>query len=1281
MPNSDRFRRFLHVPFLLTVLIASCLLAPSDRAQEPAPEMPDLAAMEAQFEDMFAHALEQPESDPLVFNQTWGAVIMSALMLDRARAMAEGTLDNWTPASGLAAADRTLERWRRARPESPGPDLMHIARLQDQDERRTALLHLLEEYPDDYLVLHGTWSALRQARQTERATALLEDYLARHPERAKVYSLLLQESRDNATRSAEILHRWAAVAPDDGELVQAWLNSHLKDQEPVATAALLSELFSRRELSAEVFSACQAVERAGITEFVPQARACIARAATDPGLPSWVTSAATQALASIAAKEGDWSRLAASLETLEPEQKLSALTAAAGGLREPEQCGDRIAVLQSTRDLLAEAEDGYRRVASALRPCFGQPAADAFFLELLRQAPADQVAGFLQSVRGNGVLRADHPEGTRKVLERRLEREPESTGLFRILDTVYETEGEHELRLSLLKRWWRLDPQSMWRVQVIALAEGLAFEGEVEQSIGVLEQHLEARWSDEASDLLWGLYAQAEGLDRADRFADELMAAEDSGRVTAGHRLAARSALLRDDGTAAENHYWEALRGEQPRPEVAAEMLAALNRGPDPERQKPHVRETAFRLCRETELAQRWPDETQCVAGLLSRAGLQEIAAELLAAPSGELPDDPEALRAIAQTARQAGRLELAERALRRALELDPRSETSWTSLAGFLEEQGRVAELEDLLARSATVFPTPPGGLLRATGRALSAAGRPQRALELLQAAREALPEGSRGDYSRSWIDHEIRQAYALLGRPQPEPRAARSAPLSPVPAELADATAADLRTAAEALNDGSGGRYDPDLALSLLARAAEKGDLLAVYRLALRSRLHPQQAPPGAEVSDDLYRRAARHVQDLASEGDGYAEYLLGTAALAGLDGGEDFAAARRWLQSAAQQDVGWAWHNLAWMQETGRGYPAADAAAAVDLYRRASQLGNASSMYDLARLTLTFAAHGPQCDEGLHWLERSARTGQPRSIALLGKLLLYGRGRCIEAAPTAAVPWLEAGQAAGEPGAGCDLGLALLVGEDAAGHERALGLLRQAADEHDPLAADTLAFLYASGLRVPRDAARAGRWTTEAVRLGSDGFASLRQSGLPRLDALLGEGLRKLEVLAAEEDVAATALLARLRYSGLGDPTEPARVLALARFAAARGEASAMRTLAHAYQSGYGVDEDAAESLRWMRRGAEAGDSFCMMFYSQALRDGKGVEQDAEAGLDWLMRSAETGNWWAVGEVARLYADGGHDVARDPDTAAAWWRLRARLGDLEARGWLAFHGYELP
>jgi hypothetical protein len=38
-------------------------------------------------------------------------------------------------------------------------------------------------------------------------------------------------------------------------------------------------------------------------------------------------------------------------------------------------------------------------------------------------------------------------------------------------------------------------------------------------------------------------------------------------------------------------------------------------------------------------------------------------------------------------------------------------------------------------------------------------------------------------------------------------------------------------------------------------------------------------------------------------------------------------------------------------------------------------------------------------------------------------------------------------------------------------------------------------------------------------------------------------------------------------------------------------------------------------------------------------------------------------------------------GDGVAPAPETAAAWWRLRARYGDREARGWLAFHGYDLP
>lgn len=82
--------------------------------------------------------------------------------------------------------------------------------------------------------------------------------------------------------------------------------------------------------------------------------------------------------------------------------------------------------------------------------------------------------------------------------------------------------------------------------------------------------------------------------------------------------------------------------------------------------------------------------------------------------------------------------------------------------------------------------------------------------------------------------------------------------------------------------------------------------------------------------------------------------------------------------------------------------------------------------------------------------------------------------------------------------------------------------------------------------------------------------------------------------------------------------------------------------------------------------------------MMLLGQDLLTGESLSRDVAAGVGWLRRAAEAGNWWAIARLARLYDQGAPGVPADRDEAAVWKRRLADLGDREAAGWLALHGY---
>lgn len=1269
--------------WLLIALLGVAGLPPDALTQPNSGEMPDLAAAEAQYEAAFTAALEASEDNPQGALMAWESVLMQASMLEHRRSLEKGSGGSLDHAGAL---ERVLERWQRLRPNAGGPHLLRALSLPDEAAKGATVAQLLDRYPDEPLIVWQAQQSLRRSGQAARATAAVEAFAAKHPTRSLSYRMLAQDAGDNSTRLAETLARWAAAMPGDPELAATWLRSSLPQQEPAATEQMLREFLARQPRGEAALTACLETVRLGIPALAQEATACVGRIAADPGSSPPLAERAVAGLASLAAAGGDRAALLASLARLSPEARLRAVVAAARELQVPARCSEVVELLGVAQGAIGNDPGAFSAVAGTLAGCSEQTAAQQLFLALLRRAPAEALPQVLFSwgvIRVNGVLHGELSVDAVATLERRLEAGPGSPYLFQALNLAYELADAEEKRFVLLKRWQQRDPASFsfGTEHALALAAGLLKRNQREAAVVVMEELLASRFDAKAAEALWQLYAESERADRADRFAASLAASGDSWRAAAGHRLLAHSALEREDFEAAEAEYWQALTGEHPSREIAVELLAILAfRGPST-----RLESAARQLCDRMKLAEGGAESASCAADLLTRAGSGEAAAGLLAFAGERLPEDLEALRKLASTAQEAGQAEVAERALRRILELDPRAENSWIGLGRFLELEGKTGELEALLEESRKIFSPPPSMLARAAGRALTVSRQARRAIDVLLAARASLPQTSGGEWSQSWIDQELRDAYRALGEEVATPVRRAADPPSksfPVagPAVKPTGTATELRAAAEALLSGSGGRYDPAAGKELCKRAAALGDALASFRLALLLQLDGEADAAEKASVPALYRGSRQAVGALAEGGSGYAEYLLGTAALIGLGQRVDYQTAQGWLNRAAAQGESWALHNLAWMAEKGYGAGQPDPARARDLYRRASEAGNGVSMWDLSRFVLSPDASAAACAEGRAWLERSAKTGNARAASSLGKMLLYGRGPCTDRDPRAALPWLEAAAQAHQPGGAYDLGLALLMSPgDPAAHRRGEALLEKQA-AFDGMAAETLAVVSAAGIGVTRDSAKANRWSAEAARLGSDGFSHLSSqiSLSATLSELVEQAVRRLEAAAASGDAAASAFLARLYHHGLAEETDPSRTVALARRGAEGGDASAMRILRFAYDNGKGVERNEAEGQRWQRRCAEAGDSFCMMFLSQDLMAGKGVGQDTRTGLAWLRRAAEAGNWWAVGDLGNLYDEGWHGIPRDPNEAARWKQRLAELGDAGAKGWLLYYGH---
>jgi hypothetical protein len=1296
-------------------VVAALPLAWSVAAQEDPPaanEPPSLAVLEEQLEQVFAAAVEFSDRDdvePMHVLQSWGTVMMSATVLEHRRAQETGRATD-----AERAQETLLERWQDLRPDSAGPELFRLFRIQDQAERLPGLLELVARHPDDPLVLAPTGMALRSFGQAERATELLEAHAQSHPSRGMAWRLLAEHygSLQNETRQMAALAHWAEVDPDDPALIDAWTGAGLDRVDPEGTARLLGRFLDHPHDDSRALETCARLARAADGPHRSAARRCVARFAADSREDETSVQARQRAvgvLAELAAQEGDWAGLLDSLEALEPAGRSRALVASAYRVDAPGSCSQRIELLRAA--LPDAGADGSTRssIATAARACEQRPAAQALFLDLLSTAPLDEVPGVVGAwaQRVNGVLRGEVPAGAAALLEARLQREPEAGELYRALDTVYELEGEGERRFELLRRWRESAPDSMRGQQAIALAEELMFRGDPGEAIALLEARLARGFSQEEAELLWQLYAEPElpddaewpdeaawreGIARADRYAGDLIASGEPYRAAFGHLLTARGAVLRDDAAAAERHYLEAMRVvEHPRDEWVTEMLEALSASAE----APRLAELALLVCEQSALAQRHRGQSACATALLSRSGQTEAIAEI-AEVAGDLPDDEGSLTSLAFGTQEADP-ELAERAWRKLLAIDPMDAGAWSNFAAFLFKQGRPDEVEALLPEIRHRFASLPVHLLQTVGRARIALGRPEEAIEILEEARAALsPRGN-----PAWIDADLREAYAAIGRRERAAAASRSGNTAtasstrPLSAEEAAALEADLAgreahaliAAGEALRSGIGGRYDPRAAIRLFERAAAAGDTLASYRVAILRRL-------GADAVDATTLAA---VATRAEQGDSYARYLTGTGALLGVGRERDSALARRWLELAAEPEgppgrgpqpwVSWAHHNLAWMAETGEDLDEPDLAAALDGYSRAGVLGNVASLYDFARLALS-RDDDALCREGLARLERAATAGHAAAAAFLGKVRFHGpaqlgSGRvCVVPDPEGARPWLERAAESGDLGAKYDLGLLLLLSGQEAEAKPALAMLREVAEAPSALAIEVLHLVRATGVFAPRDPAHARAWRAEAVRFGSGGLAHLRRETVYAPGRrLLEEARLRLERLVAEGDREARPLLAAILLEGPYDLRDPERGARLAREAAAAGDGWGARLLAGALEEGNGVEADPREALRFMRVAAEAGDPFAMFDLSVELMSGERLELDLEAGAQWLTRAAEAGHWPAIGELARLYVEGRPGVEPRPELAAPWMIRRAELGDDQARGWLIVHGHQPP
>ncbi|MGV6872520.1 tetratricopeptide repeat protein [Pseudochelatococcus sp. B33] len=236
----------------------------------------------------------------------------------------------------------------------------------------------------------------------------------------------------------------------------------------------------------------------------------------------------------------------------------------------------------------------------------------------------------------------------------------------------------------------------------------------------------------------------------------------------------------------------------------------------------------------------------------------------------------------------------------------------------------------------------------------------------------------------------------------------------------------------------------------------------------------------------------------------------------------------------------------------------------------------------------------------------------------------------------------------------------------------------LLRVGRNPQDGAAMTLLAEIYAHGLGVASDPAKARSWY-ESAAAQNDANALFALAML-----VLEDGAAAAEPEKSRKHGEALALLQRavdrghplaaynLAVALIGERQQAdlARAIDLLRQAAEREVPDAQYALAVLLREGRGVAPDAAAAAQWMARAAANGYLDAQVELAIMLFNGTGIEASEGRAARLFSVAAARGNAIAQNRLARIQA-AGRGLPRDLVSAAAWHLMASRQG--RADPWL--------
>jgi len=211
-----------------------------------------------------------------------------------------------------------------------------------------------------------------------------------------------------------------------------------------------------------------------------------------------------------------------------------------------------------------------------------------------------------------------------------------------------------------------------------------------------------------------------------------------------------------------------------------------------------------------------------------------------------------------------------------------------------------------------------------------------------------------------------------------------------------------------------------------------------------------------------------------------------------------------------------------------------------------------------------------------------------------------------------------------------------------------------------------------LYANGLGVPKNDAKAAEWYKLAADRGdSNAMFALAMFALDgRAGARDRQASAKWLAAAAKLGHPTAAYdLALLYVEGQLFPQDFSRASELLRVAAQAGSADAQYALGTFYKEGRGVPKDMHQAVQLWAQAALADNTDAQVEYAIALYNGDGVDPNREAAAAIFRKAAHHGSAIAQDRLARILFSGVGEAANPVE--ATKWHLISRAGgetDLE-------------